>query len=156
MTQTHMPLRKLLLALGALMLVPMLAFAAFFAWTMRSHGALSAIPVQAALVDVDLLDRGNPPGAPKLIRQPGGGDLVFLGIPGVGASLTEPGNAPPPTRAWLVLNEHAPDKQVRQRGAFRGYALSCAYVARLGRQVPDMDDYARARLEQICRGVHHA
>jgi hypothetical protein len=155
-TQTHIPLRKLLLALGALMLAPMLAFAAFFAWTMRSHGALSEIPVQSALIDVDLLDRGNPPGEPKLMRQPGGGELMFLGIPGVGASLTEAGNAPPPTRAWLVLNEHAPDKQIKQRGAFRGYNLSCTYVEQLRRQVPDMDDYARARLERICRGVHHA
>jgi hypothetical protein len=67
-----MPMRRLLLALGALMLVPMLGMAIFFAWTMRSHGRLAEVPVRAALIDVDLLDRGNPPGGPLLMREPGG------------------------------------------------------------------------------------
>jgi hypothetical protein len=155
-TQTPMPMRKLLLALAGLMLVPMLAFALFFAWTMRSHGALAEIPVRAALQGVDLLDRGNPATGPLLMREPGGGDLVFLGIPGVGAPIVDADDAPAPTRAWLVLNEHAPDKQIKQRGGFRSYDLSCAYVESLRREVPDMDDYAYARLERICRGVHRA
>jgi hypothetical protein len=55
-----------------------------------------------------------------------------------------------------VLNEHSPDKQVKQRGAFRAYNLPCGYVEHLKREVPDMDDYARARLDHICRGGRHA
>ena len=137
------------------MLIPAIAFASFFAWTMRSGGELDQLPVRAALIDADNLDRGNPPGGPVLWREPGT-DLVLLGIPGIGAPTEEIGNPPAPTRAWVVLNEHAADGKAKQRGGFRRYALSCSYVEQLRRQVPDIDASALARLEQICRSGRHA
>ena len=146
---------KLVLLLAGFMLIPMIAIGIFFAWTMRSGGELDQIPVRAALIDADNLDRGNPAGGPVLRRQPDS-NLVLLGIPGIGAPTVEIGNPPAPTRAWLVLNEHAADGKAKQRGGFRRYDLSCAYVEQLRRQVPDMDADARARLEHICRGGRHA
>ena len=151
----HMSMTKLVLLLAAIMLIPVAAFGSFFYWSMRSHGALDEIPVRAALIDADNLDRGNPVRGPVLWHEPDS-DLVLLGIPGVGAPLEEVANPPAPTRSWLVLNEHSPSKEVKQRIGFRRYDLSCAYVENLRRAVPDIDDYALARLERICRGGRHA
>jgi hypothetical protein len=151
----HMSMTKLVLLLAGIMMIPVIAFGTFFAWEMRSHGDLGEIPVRAALIDADNLDRGNPAAGPVLWHEPDS-NLVLLGIPGVGAPLEEVANPPAPTRSWLVLNEHSPSKEVKQRIGFRRYDLSCAYVQHLRRAVPDIDDYALARLEQICRGGRHA
>jgi len=156
MTATpHMSMTKLVLLLGAIMMIPVIAFGTFFYWEMRSHGALDEIPVRAALIDADNLDRGNPAAGPILWHKPDS-DLVLLGIPGIGAPLEEVANPPAPRRAWLVLNEHSPSRELKQRVGFRRYDLSCAYVEHVRREVPDIDDYALARLEQICHAGRRA
>ncbi|HST36095.1 MAG TPA: hypothetical protein VLK25_05650 [Allosphingosinicella sp.] len=145
---------KLILLLAGFMMIPVIAFGSFFAWTMRTGGELAQIPVRAALIDADNLDRGNPAGGPVLWHEPDS-NLVLLGIPGIGAPTEEIGNPPAPTRAWIVLNEHPADGKAKQRGGFRAYNLSCAYVEHLRHQVPDIDADAVARLEQICRSGRH-
>jgi hypothetical protein len=53
-------------------------------------------------------------------------------------------------RSWVLLDEHAFDRRVKQMPRFRSYRLPCSAVADLPQIAPPTDAYVVAHLESIC------
>jgi len=96
-------------------------------------------------------ERAQPYVSPKL-RRTRDGEYAALAILGVGASEGGPSSPPEatPTKAWVLLNEHAADRTVLILPQFASYKVSCATVGRLPNAVPDVDDYVLKRLSAMC------
>lgn len=114
---------------------------------MVSYGELGGKAGWAALQGVEFHARGKNCDAAE-IRPAGGGDYLAFGFPGGGA---KDGAAPDGScRAWLLLNERAPDRRVKQMPRFASYRLTCGDVAKLEKTVPGIDRYALEHLRTIC------
>ena len=106
----------------------------------------------AALQGLELAHREAPGGCRESIVRPAGDGLLALGVPGVGKPLGEPREG---CRAWLLLNEHAGDREVKLMPEFAAYRLGCAEVARLPGSAPATDGYVLAYLRSICTQADH-
>ena len=80
------------------------------------------------------------------VRPVGAGAFLALGFPAA-APLDGVGDG---CRSWVLLNEHAADREVKQMPRFRAYRLPCGDVADIPQMAPETDPYVIAYLESIC------
>ena len=91
------------------------------------------------------------PSSATLVRRSAEAGLVAVGFEGLGAVSSGGVDGPQPRRSWVLLNEHAHDREVKQLPKFAAYALRCSEVARLEQRIRDADSYAIDHLRSICR-----
>jgi hypothetical protein len=123
----------------------------YLSWLMRGgDGELAMKPVWADLQGLEIREAADPRRGPLLMRRFGTRGYAALGIVGIG----EPTECPctdPPRRAWLILNDHSPGREIHQVVHFREYDLPCGTISRVHAAVPDMDDHVLGYLGRICR-----
>jgi hypothetical protein len=99
------------------------------------------------LQSVEFKHRVAVEGTPRILSNNG---LVVMSMQGVGVPAGSPYDGPAPTRAWIMLTEHASDKMVLIVPKFPRYDLSCSSVKAVRSQVPNIEDYVLNFLNSIC------
>ena len=82
------------------------------------------------------------------VRSVGRGKILAIGFPAAGAA--EGGALGDHCRSWVLLNEHASDREVKQMPRYPTYKLDCKEVAELPRVAPGADAYVLDYLRSIC------
>ncbi|WP_165912242.1 hypothetical protein [Novosphingobium sp. PhB165] len=112
-------------------------------------GELADKPAWADLQKVEFSDRSNSSNGTAVQRLPDGFEV--LAVHGRGALIGGPvSGIQQPRRSWIMLNEHATDKRVKQIAQFAAYDLRCAEVDGLEKRVTDIDSYVIRYLRSIC------
>ena len=82
------------------------------------------------------------------VSPAGGAEFLAIGFPASGASESDAAGGH--CRSWVLLNEHASDREVKQMPRYRAYKLDCSDVAGLPRLAPETDAYVLQYLQSIC------
>lgn len=113
-------------------------------------GELADKPAWAALQRVEFDDRTSSLNGTE-VRQLHEG-YVVLAITGRGQLLDGHVAGQQPHRAWIMLNEHASDKNIKQLGRFSAYDFRCSEVGGIEKRVTGIDPYVIRYLRSICTG----